>query len=1407
MNVKPAPASRALYAACAGLILSATSAGAQEQEADLSALFDLGRLVIDTNGDSVPDLVNASLVIGVTPSVTAISAATEISARLGFETMGLDLPIQRGVNGEILIVIGRDGLAASNVESPGVDPTSLDSGEGVVAVREIDGQTWVFVLGGDDEGLLAAARLFAGVLPHTRTLSATSLTQVREDLTAILENSEVSDSNLRLTQARTRGGEAGITRLVVEVDATDVDGATEAFREVADGPNTTEEENDSSEETSPRLLDYSGLSEVEVRISEEAVVRLNGQAEPDDPGPIPSRPGSGAKPDLDLSNLYTSDGLLGGEPIPNRVDAMLVPGESAVGGLPDLGGRLGLESTGLVVPLVERATTLSQPGARPTMVLVGNENRLTDQLADSGHIDVAALEPSEGLIQLVPEAFGSKSSLVITGGDSLGTVRALEQVAVSFPYLGERGKDRPTLEDVEQEVWDALAGYSPVGQSAIGLYKFGLIANQLRDLNLASARVLISVEKADPALAEYVRTKAVSALKLPADAIEIEIDDRDVQNASTIYETEVTIPSETDRFWSLLRDQVLPAVSRGSPVRLEARLSEPPEVREQISAQARLELIEAGADPERTEILVLSAFKQGYSWLYEDVRPRIADADIGEITINFRRNEPPAEWPQQAIHTPIRWLHEIFPIDEILSRELNLDLEKVRFEEVDEGPTYEVLVTDTAGQEILRDTFEPKWVLRPYFDRFQDYEQVRVTTGWMTGWSGDRVLVDERIVTDPESFWDYYQTEVLSALYDHVMGTHEGIPRGGSIDAPFFGELTVDLEMSEPDYRLDLDQEMHTTMDSLHEEIYFGTIEFFDVLGRNSRGQGLIFPGRVIPIMRPKSDGSAGVAHVQITGFATSRPAVVVQYTEASGQTGEVRLDIPKTTLQRPSARLATVKNGSPGLSHLSLRVRVDTELDVRDSLLTYARPEQVDRTMVSAEQIVATLQEIESLRAGGLYTSALAYSDLGSLEVWAEWTHEQDPESRTTGSLAANGVPEADPDWRTLLPDDWSYNGDRLVQWDTPMPPAEGHQVIAMMAEGFPEATAYKVGESYLGKDIWALDLMPAVSASHWSHVKASTFKPTVVYSAREHANEVSSTSHVLRHAELLLTDPEQRAKLNRVNVVIHPYLNPDGAQLAYDLYRITPDYILHAGYLSALGQNATTSGGDDHPILPESQIRPRLWETWLPDVFLNPHGYPSRQFVQLFSEFTGLVRRGRVTERNYGFNKGWFMPGFQYVDHPDFPRHKDAAFNLRDYITRGINSNQDVVDMNQRAYQRYHRYGARFDPEVFRLPMVDNVLIEMPLKGSTGSGNGGYNPRVTIWSGLTEAPDETAYGPWLQLVAKAGLSWDQAILDYLNEGDHKIERSGSSFFGGVSLQMHRPRPPETEEDESEGDEEPPGR
>ena len=305
--------------------------------------------------------------------------------------------------------------------------------------------------------------------------------------------------------------------------------------------------------------------------------------------------------------------------------------------------------------------------------------------------------------------------------------------------------------------------------------------------------------------------------------------------------------------------------------------------------------------------------------------------------------------------------------------------------------------------------------------------------------------------------------------------------------------------------------------------------------------------------------------------------------------------------------------------------------------------------------------------------------------------------------------------------------------------------------------------------------------------------------------------TSHVLKLAERLLTEPEYQQKLNKVNVVIHPITNADGAQLAYDLYKITPELILHAGYLASLGMGSSSGSREPIPIYPESKVRPRLWATWLPDIFLNPHGYPSHQVVQLFSEYTGLVRRGRVTERNWSMNKGWFIPSFNYLDDPRYPRHKEAAFKIRDYITEAINAAPDVYALNQRNYDRFRRYGAQFDGKDFKLDMTDDVLIYMPLKGARAPspdsgasrpGRPGYNPKVTIWSGGTEAPDETAHGDWMKLVATAGLQWDTAILNYLVDGNHKVERKGKTFWGGVSLSMDRPRPPKPEPTvDSDGD------
>jgi hypothetical protein len=459
---------------------------------------------------------------------------------------------------------------------------------------------------------------------------------------------------------------------------------------------------------------------------------------------------------------------------------------------------------------------------------------------------------------------------------------------------------------------------------------------------------------------------------------------------------------------------------------------------------------------------------------------------------------------------------------------------------------------------------------------------------------------------------------------------------------------------------------------------------------------------------------------------------------------------------------------------------------------------EQAEERILSAAQVSAVIENLGRLRAAGMYRDDLAYHDLGALRVTTGLEFEAAKADTTV--TVANGTAAPFPDIKTLLPAGYKYDGKTIVQWDTPIPPPEGFEMLAKMST-FPQATVYKIGETYLGKTSWAMDLMPPIETSHWSQAKATTLKPTVVYSARQDANEVSSTSHTLKLAEMLLTDPAFKEDLKRVNVVFHPFTNPDGAQLAYDLYKITPDYMLHPGYLGSLGVSLV-SRSDPDPMYPESAIRPKLWRTWLPDIFLNPHGYPSHEWVQMFSEYVPWIR-DRVSEaRGWWGMRGWFVPGFNYLDDPKYPRNKEAVMHILDLITTNLKAVPQVKAFNEHAYARYMRYTSAFNDEDFKVDFVDGVMIFKSIKGARsgpagrGGGGGGDDfmtrqPNITVFYGSTEAPDETAYGDWMKLVATMGLQWDKALLQSLLDGRHVVERKSTAFFGGVTMSMDRPRPP----------------
>jgi hypothetical protein len=260
--------------------------------------------------------------------------------------------------------------------------------------------------------------------------------------------------------------------------------------------------------------------------------------------------------------------------------------------------------------------------------------------------------------------------------------------------------------------------------------------------------------------------------------VTVDVQSLDVQEGRPLVSEDFEIPSEVDEFWTKLRTRVMPTLRKRPGVAVEARLSEPPEVRRQIEQQALAELVKAGADEKSSSVAVLSAYKQGYSWLYDVVRPALAGKPVDQITIKCAEIGPPAGWKQQGMFAPTRWLLEAYPIDEILAKELTIDLKKIHFEMTPIGsPSYEVVALARGGSELLRRSFEPKFVERAFFDRFPDYERVRVTTGWLKVDVAGNTVTDERIETDPERFWDHFQSKTLPALYDHVMAQSGGKPR------------------------------------------------------------------------------------------------------------------------------------------------------------------------------------------------------------------------------------------------------------------------------------------------------------------------------------------------------------------------------------------------------------------------------------------------------------------------------------------------------------------------------------------------------------------------------------------------------------------------------------------------------
>jgi hypothetical protein len=1333
------------------------------------------------------------------------------------------------VQGEAQNVKGCSAAASTNfwvgeaalpeAEKAAVRPILSGLGLGEGAVVSVKGGA--AIVGPDPVGLLNAANAYAARAPFLWSVPGDKLSSISKKVnTELVKVDPKLRSELKAIIFAQNGD--GVRRVVLNVEGgSDIAAVRKALRP-EDGP--------------PVQL---GSAREFVLMLGDTPLTLTGSVAAR--GALPAAPEGGeGGSGIDLVRLYTVKGLLTGspkKPVPAGTAAKLYVHSGAEGiAMANLAARIGLETVGISLPIAFADTGIGTNQVQGVPVIAEGSpaaEHLEDLLAAKPNTDLDKLAPGvakhpeaqkeqletlaagEGELRVVEHGAGKADALLVRG-DSAGSIAVSQYAAGHLPYLWETGKRYTSIEEVRDDVRHFFGQKSDVGQAAAALYHLDQWSTKLAKEHagtLSSVRAEIDVDEADPGLKEFVRK--MLAERLHADSLEvvtgsvhagIKCCDGEVpqhlksevvpfQQGKAAFSEDLTFPWEGKRMLETAHSLVA-KIPAGQAVAVQAGVSESPEQRVALTKRLREALEQAGA--KITSVEVLSAYKQGYSWLIDSIAPALAGKKIEKIEIEFAPYRDQKK--ESVMRTEDRWIQQLYPVDEMLANRLGLPLTSVVFKKMasDSGPTYIVHAFAKNGKEILTKSFSAYIHERPYSGEFHQYEKIGIETGWVTLTSADgKIIATERVPTDTEMFWEHYQDVVMPKIIHSVLAANEGKPK--TEYQPLFDTIKIDFHMSEPDYSLGLDQERISSLEGLQEDLLFATQNSFYIFG-NTFSTGIMdYMGRIVPIAHLSDEGKDPHIRVEFYAADSSHPQVKLAWrVKGTDNEKQWQRDMPVIAIGDPRLLAVQVKSGASEVQRLTWSLKIASKEDKFEEWRDLVTENSLEHTVLSAEQAQAQLVWLKKMHDAGLYRARIAYPHLKQLGFEFTLPLELHPAEHTKPEIvvaATDVIPPAQPRPQITDITPAAQKADKTyVQWDQPIGIEENEHLLARLAT-FPGVTVYWMGRSYLGNNIWAADIMLPTPSELRSMAKETTLKAAIVYSGRQHANEVSSTSHIHKMAEELMLDPERRKSLDKINVVIHPITNPDGAELAMDLAKITPDYMLHAGYHASLTADMIAGLWDQDPVYPESRTRRQLWEAWLPDGFLNPHGYPSHEWVQPFSEYSAWVisRNGAELGRAWWIPRGWFT-SLYYFNDAEHPQSKTVNYALRDYIVDFMSKSPGVLDMNARMNGRYFRYGQQWDQIAFQQPIYKGVRVYMAMTGQTpGARSGAFSarfPDVTYDDGYTEAPDETARGPWLHLVAGAGLAYDHAHLQYLTDSKFKIKRTQKEFFDGVQWQVNRDRP-----------------
>ncbi len=792
----------------------------------------------------------------------------------------------------------------------------------------------------------------------------------------------------------------------------------------------------------------------------------------------------------------------------------------------------------------------------------------------------------------------------------------------------------------------------------------------------------------------------------------------------------IDLPWELDECRSLLAREVYPRITSGPGTEIIVVIGEDIEARRVLEAEIRNACESHGAESAR--IRVIGAFKQGFSWLRDYELPElVACGGVASIEIGFsaflpegrpawsdedgttpriapNRPDDPSAW----MDAPIRLLQELYPIDDILADGLGINRDSITFSlrrETTKVPGYTLVARDARDAVVYESAFNPEFSERPYLEDFPGLGKVHPGTGLVRLLKGGGTVWESHFKTDMESIWDAYQSRVLPAAREIAQAVKE---------QPFFSRLVIEVEASEPDEALPCRHDRLSSLESLHEDLYFVGLDYFQVFGIKTKGIGYDSPGLILPIIRKRSGAPEMHYSILAEGVAT---------------------------------RVETVGSVS---SPMPTSVFVD-ELTFDEASGRFS-PRFCIRFEDSAVGHSSALTGIE--RYAWLLSKAMAgLSQIGRAFSSVRFTFDGDEK----GALV-----------EALLPEPKAFTGDfDIAELDLPkdrlIDPDE-FEVISQRLSRTKGIRQRLVGRSREGRPIWAIELLPKLPG-YVSRTKLIATRPTLYVNGRHHANEVSSTNSSLMFIQRLLSDSAYANLSEHLNVVVLPLENVDGAALHSYLAHDNPEWILHAARYDSLGGEFARDYFNDATAHPEALAFTRLWRDWLPDVVADDHGVPSHEWCQQFSGYTSPWFKGFWMPRAllYGY--------FWYVTDEAYAANKLVAERIEEVVADAMGAHDEFALLNAEWRNRFEKYAHAWMPKLFPAEYYKDVIfywVPYPYKPDYYYASVRF-PWITAVSFVSEVADETATGGYLGLCARAHLEEDLAIVKLLSEAVVHMDES----------------------------------